>query len=240
MRRRRQPSKRQIHDKDHNVEIARVHRENYSVDGAREIWLHCHREGIGVARRTAERLMGDISASREPVTAGPSAPRSPIRRRASGQAGAETSSAEASVHVRGPQRSSVSTPASMPRSAQPATDTTTCSQNRSTDTNELIRTQGLLRATDHVEIRHPRMGRLVQSHPTACATGPPGPATRTIPGADCSRAVSRRSSRRLRNLTVDSTNSGIPSSANTTGSIIDPVPQWPALSRTPPNDNVPA
>jgi putative transposase len=39
MRRRRQPSKRQIHDEDLNVEISRVHRENYSVHGAREIWL---------------------------------------------------------------------------------------------------------------------------------------------------------------------------------------------------------
>lgn len=47
---RRQPSKRQVRDEELKVEIARVHRENYSVYGARKVWLQCHREGIGVAR----------------------------------------------------------------------------------------------------------------------------------------------------------------------------------------------
>jgi putative transposase len=37
--------------------IARVHRENYGVYGARKVWLALNREGIEVARCTVERLM---------------------------------------------------------------------------------------------------------------------------------------------------------------------------------------
>ena len=37
--------------------IARVHRENYGVYGARKVWLALNREGIAVARCTVERLM---------------------------------------------------------------------------------------------------------------------------------------------------------------------------------------
>jgi len=38
--------------------IRRVHAENYSVYGARKVWLQLNREGIVVARCTVERLMG--------------------------------------------------------------------------------------------------------------------------------------------------------------------------------------
>ncbi|BCN53440.1 hypothetical protein RE9425_18300 [Prescottella equi] len=58
--RRRQPSKRQVRDEELKVAIARVHRENYSVYGARKVWLQCHRQGVEVARCTVERLMGDL------------------------------------------------------------------------------------------------------------------------------------------------------------------------------------
>ena len=37
--------------------IARVHHENYSVYGARKVWLTLNREGMPVARCTVERLM---------------------------------------------------------------------------------------------------------------------------------------------------------------------------------------
>jgi putative transposase len=39
------------------TEIRRVHAANYSVYGARKVWLQLNREGIGVARCTVERLM---------------------------------------------------------------------------------------------------------------------------------------------------------------------------------------
>ena len=38
-------------------EIVRVHRDNFSVYGARKVWLQLNREGITVARCTVERLM---------------------------------------------------------------------------------------------------------------------------------------------------------------------------------------
>jgi putative transposase len=38
-------------------EIARVHRENFGVYGARKVWLQLLREGMSVARCTVERLM---------------------------------------------------------------------------------------------------------------------------------------------------------------------------------------
>lgn len=54
---------RRVTDKDLRDErlmlaIARVHHENYSVYGARKVWLALNREGIPVARSTVERLMG--------------------------------------------------------------------------------------------------------------------------------------------------------------------------------------
>jgi putative transposase len=42
------------------TEIVRVHQANYGVYGARKVWLALNREGIGVARCTVERLMGDL------------------------------------------------------------------------------------------------------------------------------------------------------------------------------------
>jgi putative transposase len=39
--------------------IRRVHAANYSVYGARKVWLALNREGIAVARCTVERLMRD-------------------------------------------------------------------------------------------------------------------------------------------------------------------------------------
>ncbi|MEU7769631.1 IS3 family transposase [Nocardia sp. NPDC049190] len=42
------------------VEITRVYAENYSVYGARKVWLQLHREGHQVARCTVERLMRDL------------------------------------------------------------------------------------------------------------------------------------------------------------------------------------
>ncbi len=39
------------------VKFARVHRDNYSVYGARKVWLALNREGIQVTRCTVERLM---------------------------------------------------------------------------------------------------------------------------------------------------------------------------------------
>jgi transposase InsO family protein len=41
-------------------EILRVFKDNYSVYGARKIWRQMHREGIGVARCTVERLMREM------------------------------------------------------------------------------------------------------------------------------------------------------------------------------------
>jgi putative transposase len=46
-----------LHDEHLMVQVARVHHENYSVYGARKVWLTLNREGIPVARCTVERLM---------------------------------------------------------------------------------------------------------------------------------------------------------------------------------------
>ena len=53
----RQPCARVKSDGELLVEIRRVHGENYGVYGARKVWKQLHREGIGVARCTVERLM---------------------------------------------------------------------------------------------------------------------------------------------------------------------------------------
>jgi len=65
---RRAPTARQRRDELLQVEIARVHKENFAVYGARKVWLQLNRElaegrasmqEIGyVARCTVERLMG--------------------------------------------------------------------------------------------------------------------------------------------------------------------------------------
>lgn len=56
----RPPSKRAVRDDELKSEIVRVHESNYSVYGARKVWLQCRREDIEVARCTVERLMGEL------------------------------------------------------------------------------------------------------------------------------------------------------------------------------------
>jgi putative transposase len=56
----RQPSARQQRDTQLKAEIRRVWDANYQVYGARKIWRQLQREGIGVARCTIERLMGEL------------------------------------------------------------------------------------------------------------------------------------------------------------------------------------
>jgi putative transposase len=53
----RPASARQRRDDELAGHIARVHKENYGVYGARKVWLTLNREGIPVARCTVERLM---------------------------------------------------------------------------------------------------------------------------------------------------------------------------------------
>jgi putative transposase len=57
---RRPPSTRSRRDDELEVEIARVHAENFGVYGAPKIWAQLNREGIRVARCTVERLMRDM------------------------------------------------------------------------------------------------------------------------------------------------------------------------------------
>lgn len=56
----RPPSTRSIRDEELKPEIKRVHKENFSVYGARKVWCQLHREGTTVARCTVERLMADL------------------------------------------------------------------------------------------------------------------------------------------------------------------------------------
>jgi putative transposase len=56
----RPPSRRAVRDESLRVEVARVHRTNYSAYGARKVWLQLRREDIDVARCTVERLMGEL------------------------------------------------------------------------------------------------------------------------------------------------------------------------------------
>jgi putative transposase len=57
---RRPPSARTLRDQELKAEIARVHRDNFGVYGARKVWRQLLREGIRVARCTVERLMGEL------------------------------------------------------------------------------------------------------------------------------------------------------------------------------------
>jgi putative transposase len=57
---RRPPSARALRDEELKAEIARVHRDNFGVYGARKVWRQLGREGIGVARCTVGRLMGEL------------------------------------------------------------------------------------------------------------------------------------------------------------------------------------
>jgi putative transposase len=58
----RQPrlSARAVRDAKLKAEIRRVHAEHFGVYGARKVWRQLHREGIGVARCTVERLMRQL------------------------------------------------------------------------------------------------------------------------------------------------------------------------------------
>jgi putative transposase len=53
----RTPCPREVRDEALTADIARVHAKNYSVYGARKVWLTLNREGTAVARCTVERLM---------------------------------------------------------------------------------------------------------------------------------------------------------------------------------------
>jgi HTH-like domain len=57
---RRPASARAIRDAKLKGEIARVHAEHFGVYGARKLWRQLHREGVGAARCTVERLMGEL------------------------------------------------------------------------------------------------------------------------------------------------------------------------------------
>ena len=57
---RRPPSARALRDEELKAAIARVHRDNFGVYGARKVWRQLGREGITVARCTVERLMADL------------------------------------------------------------------------------------------------------------------------------------------------------------------------------------
>jgi putative transposase len=57
---RRPPSARALREEELKAEIARVHRDNFGVYGARKVWRQLLREGIRVARCTVERLMGEL------------------------------------------------------------------------------------------------------------------------------------------------------------------------------------
>jgi putative transposase len=53
-------SKREQRDQLLKPQVARVHRENFGVYGARKVWLALNREGHQVARCTVERLMREL------------------------------------------------------------------------------------------------------------------------------------------------------------------------------------
>jgi putative transposase len=53
-------SDRAVRDAQLKAEISRIWDANYGVYGARKIWLALHREGVGVARCTVERLMREL------------------------------------------------------------------------------------------------------------------------------------------------------------------------------------
>jgi putative transposase len=56
----KQPTAAQRRDEYLIGEIARVHRANFGVYGARKVWLQLNREGITVARCAVERLMKNL------------------------------------------------------------------------------------------------------------------------------------------------------------------------------------
>jgi putative transposase len=56
----RPPSARALRDAELKVEIARVHKDNFEVYGARKVWRQLGREGIAVGRDRVARLMGEL------------------------------------------------------------------------------------------------------------------------------------------------------------------------------------
>jgi putative transposase len=78
-------SARRRRDVQLKAEIRRVWEANYRVYGARKVWRQLQREGIGVARCTVERLMGELGVhgvargkvKRTTIPAEPAAPRPP-------------------------------------------------------------------------------------------------------------------------------------------------------------------
>ena len=58
--RKRQPSRRQLRDEELQPLIVKVYEDNYSVYGARKVWLALNRQGVEVARCTVERLMTEL------------------------------------------------------------------------------------------------------------------------------------------------------------------------------------
>ena len=59
----RRPSARQVSDERLKTEIARVHRDNFSVYGIEKMWRQLNREGIKVGRDRVARLMDDLELS---------------------------------------------------------------------------------------------------------------------------------------------------------------------------------
>jgi putative transposase len=56
----RPPAARTLRDAQLKVEIERVHKDNFSVYGARKVWRQLGREGIAVGRDRVARLMGAL------------------------------------------------------------------------------------------------------------------------------------------------------------------------------------
>ena len=86
-RREREPERRSARcrrDTELRPQIRRVWESNFGVYGARKVWRQLHREGIGVARCTVERLMrleglkgvvrGETKRTTSPTTARPDLP----------------------------------------------------------------------------------------------------------------------------------------------------------------------
>lgn len=59
----RAPSRQAGRDEQLRVEVARVHRANFSVYGARKVWLQLNREHIPIAHCTVRRLMHELDLS---------------------------------------------------------------------------------------------------------------------------------------------------------------------------------
>jgi len=58
--RRRPPSARAVADAELKLDIARVHRDQFGVYGARKLWRALRREGLDVGRDRVARLMGTL------------------------------------------------------------------------------------------------------------------------------------------------------------------------------------